>query len=66
MGLRGAILQFEDNPHRNRADLLAYARGVARQPSHGIDCEPAAWVDRMFHTIAPTISVEDEDYTSRG
>ena len=62
-GLRGAILQFEDNPNRNRTDLLAYARAWRGNHAHGIDCDPEEWVDRMFHTIAPTTSVDDEDYT---
>ena len=30
-GLKGAILQFEDNPERNRRDLLRYARSWANQ-----------------------------------
>jgi len=54
-GLKGAILQFEDKPDRNRNDLLRYARSWEGQ---GITGTPAAWVDRMFKTIAPA---EDDD-----
>ena len=58
-GLKGAILQFEDNPDRNRKDLLAYARSWRGQDKNGIpDEKPEAWVDRMFKTIAPA---EDQD-----
>ena len=59
-GLKGAILQFEDNPHRNRVDLLTYAR-TWRGHTAGIDCEPEEWIDRMFRTIAPSVSVKAED-----
>jgi len=62
-GLRGAFLQFEDNPNRNRADLLAYARSWHGSHARYIDCDPAVWLDQMFLTIAPTTSVEDDDYT---
>jgi twinkle protein len=50
-GIKGAILQFEDTPERNRQDLLRYAR------AHGIE-GPAAWVDRMFRTISPREEIE--------
>jgi twinkle protein len=57
-GLRGAILQFEDKPDRNRKDLIRYARSWKGQELGGIKEEPEAWVDRMFTTIAPA---EDKD-----
>jgi twinkle protein len=57
-GLKGAILQFEDKPDRNRSDLLRYARSWEGQEKGGIQGGAAAWVDRMFLTIAP---VEDEE-----
>ena len=47
-GLKGAILQFEDNPERSRKDLLTYAQTWSSQIA-----DPAKWVDRMFRTIAP-------------
>jgi twinkle protein len=49
-GLKGAILQFEDNPERNRADLIRYATGWRER--NGIREDPVAWVNRMFLTIA--------------
>jgi twinkle protein len=55
-GLRGAILQLEDNPERNRADLIRYASGWRER--NGIHEDPVAWVDRMFLTVAPN---EDPD-----
>lgn len=62
-GLRGAILQFEDQPDRNRFDLLAYARSWRSQEKGGIHDEPEHWVDRMFKTIAPAESDDgDEDF----
>jgi twinkle protein len=57
-GLKGAILQFEDQPDRNRKDLLAYAGSWKDQEKGGIKEEPEKWVDRMFLTIAPA---EDAD-----
>lgn len=59
-GLKGAILQFEDNPERNRRDLLRYARSWRGQEVNGIGEEAEAWVDRMFRTISPS---EDLDET---
>ena len=57
-GLKGAILQFEDNPDRNRRDLLAYARAWTQRADNAED--PAAWVDRMFLTISPSEDIDDE------
>lgn len=59
-GLKGAILQFEDNPERNRRDLIRYAKAWCNQPRNGIVEEPAAWVDRMFKTISPNEDMDDE------
>ena len=62
-GMKGAILQFEDNPQRNRRDLLKYASAWGRDPRGGID-DPKAWVNRMFRIIAPLEDLsEDADYT---
>jgi twinkle protein len=57
-GLKGAILQFEDDVERNREDLLTYARSWHGQPQLGIAEDPRTWVDRMFLTISPS---EDTD-----
>jgi twinkle protein len=52
-GLKGAILQFEDNPERNRRDLIRYAKAWQNQTANGIAEDPVRWVDRMFRTISP-------------
>jgi twinkle protein len=39
-GLKCAILQFEDNPERNRRDLLRYARSWKGQETNGIAQDP--------------------------
>jgi twinkle protein len=57
-GLKGAILQFEDNPDRNRSDLLRYARAWSNQDAQGIAGSPEAWVDRMFRTVAPSETLD--------
>jgi twinkle protein len=59
-GLKGTILQFEDNPERNRRDLLRYAKAWKDQERNGIHEEPAAWVDRMFRTISPNEDIDDD------
>jgi twinkle protein len=59
--LKGAILQFEDNPDRNRRSLLRYAKTWSNPGQlHGIQEEPAAWVDRMFKTISPNEDMDEE------
>lgn len=58
-GLKGAILQFEDNPERNRRDLLRYAKAWKDQERNNVQEEPSAWVDRMFRTISPNEDVDD-------
>lgn len=57
-GLRGAILQFEDNPDRNRRDILKYARSWAQDERAGVGSDYHAWARRMFYAISPK---EDED-----
>lgn len=57
-GLKGAILQFEDNPDRNRRDILAYCRSWANDPRASVGPNAEAWARRMFYAIAPK---EDED-----
>lgn len=54
-GIKGAILQFEDSPDRNREDLLRYAR------AHGIE-NPVGWVDAMFRTISPREDAGEADF----
>ena len=58
-GLKGTILQFEDNPERNRRDLLKYAKTWKDQPQNGIKEDPVKWVDRMFRTISPNEDKEE-------
>jgi twinkle protein len=63
-GLKGAILQFEDSPDRNRRDLIRYAKAWSGQERGGIAGDPAAWVDRMFKTMSPNedMNEEQEDF----
>ena len=63
-GLKGAILQFEDNPERNRRDLIRYAKAWTGQERSGIVDEPVAWVDRMFRTISPQRGLNEDAATS--
>jgi twinkle protein len=58
--LKGAILQFEDNPQRNRRDLLRYAKAWREQGRGGIAEEPGAWLDLMFRTISPSEDLDEE------
>lgn len=59
-GLKGAILQFEDDPDRNRRDLLRYAKAWHNQQG-GIQEDPQAWVDRMFRAISPNEDADDDN-----
>ena len=45
-GFKWAILQFEDNPERNRRDLIRYARAWKCQEDSGIYEDPEVSVDR--------------------
>lgn len=56
-GLKGAILQFEDHPERNRRDLLKYARAWQQAEANSIAMEPEAWINKMFWGIAPSEDV---------
>jgi twinkle protein len=58
--LKGAILQFEDNPERNRRDLIRYAKAWTAQQRNAIVGDPVAWVDRMFKTISPKEGLSEE------
>lgn len=55
-GVRTALLQLEDNPERNRADLMNYARAWKLNQSE--------FLDRHFMTLVPDHErSEDEDMT---
>lgn len=64
-GLKGAILQFEDAPARNRADLVRYY--VTRKARDRYDrsfpeAQAQAWVDQMFKTISPFEDTSDVSF----
>jgi twinkle protein len=59
-GLKGTILQFEDNPDRNRRALIRYAKAWSGQ-KNGIVGDPVAWVDEMFKTISPNEDMDEEN-----
>jgi twinkle protein len=61
-GMKGAILQFEDDPDRVRGALLRYAKAWSGPQQRGpsID-DPVAWIDRMFKTISPNEELDDEN-----
>jgi twinkle protein len=60
-GLKGAILQFEDDPERNRRDLLRYAKTWSgKDQRNGVHEAPGVWVDRMFKTISPNEELNEE------
>jgi twinkle protein len=62
-GLKGAMLQFEDDPDRIRRALFRYAKawsGPQRQ-GRGIEEEPEAWIDRMFRVISPNEELREEN-----
>ena len=62
-GLRGAIIQFEDDVDRNRDDLIRYASAWKNTSEQGvpITMDPEEWVAKMFVTLSP--SEGDEDLT---
>ncbi|MEQ1711056.1 MAG: AAA family ATPase, partial [Hyphomicrobium sp.] len=63
-GLRGAILQFEDDVDRLRDDIHRYARAwnVSAPSSNApVIQDPERWVNEMFLTIPP--SEDEADYT---
>lgn len=68
-GLRGAVLQFEDNIERNRLDLFRYALNMGSQevvPPGDKERDKAArdWMDRHFLTISPSEDLDaSTDYT---
>ena len=56
-GWKTAILQFEDNPERNRRDLLRYRRH--RLGRDAPEADVARWVDDMFRVIVPDENVDE-------
>lgn len=55
-GIKGTFLQFEDNPARNRDDLVRYyksRKGGTDAMATIPQSEALAWVNRMFKTISP-------------
>lgn len=56
--LKGAIFQFEDNPDRNRKDILAYAASWSKTDGSGVGTDYREWARKMFWGISPK---EDED-----
>jgi twinkle protein len=53
-GIKSAILQLEDNPARNKNDILDYARAFKYD-------DPAAWMDEHFVTKIPPEDGGDDD-----
>jgi twinkle protein len=62
-GLRGAILQLEDHPDRNRLSLMAYVAAWSGQ-KNGIDENAVEWIDRMFKVIPPPEREDADDCMS--
>lgn len=58
-GLPGAILQFEDDVERNRADLIRYAM-AEKDIADGDRAKALDWIDRMVRTMSPA-ETEDDD-----
>lgn len=64
-GLRGAILQFEDDVDRHRDDLMRYGRAWKDGNGPTID-DPERWIEDMFLTVPPPEDVDEaEDKTLR-
>jgi len=59
--LKGAILQFEDDPDRNQTDVLAYAEAWAKDERANIyPMGPEEWAEKMFYSISPNEDADDE------
>lgn len=67
-GLKTAVMQFEDNPERNKRDLLRYAMAWASASSSGTPIAGPAerWVNEHFYAIAPPENLADEDDKTLG
>lgn len=59
-GLKGALLQFEDNPERNRNELIRYRMSVMGREGGEARAEAVTWIDTMFRTVAPSETVDEE------
>jgi twinkle protein len=61
-GLKGTILQFEDDVIQRVEDALSrYAQAWSgTQVKGGIEEEPKAWIDRMFKTISPSEEFDED------
>lgn len=60
----GAILQFEDQPQRNYADLVRFRLRNIKEPTDDDRARAEIWVEEMFRTVAPAeLLEEEEDYT---
>lgn len=64
-GMKGAILQFEDQPRRNYEDLVRFKLRMIKEPTDEDRARAEIWVDDMFRTIAPSdlLGDDEEDYT---
>lgn len=71
-GMRGAILQFEDQPRRNYQELVQFrlrqtgkyateTPGYKWPPSDEDRARAEIWVDENFRTVKPSGLTEDED-----
>ena len=64
-GLKGAVLQFEDQPSRNRDDLIRYyqsRKGGVQDMNSVPRAEALSWVNRMFKTISPFEDANDVSF----
>ncbi len=57
-GLRGAILQFEDDVDRHRDDLMRYGRAWKNGNGPTVD-DAEAWIDQMFLTVPPPEDLDE-------
>jgi len=59
--LKGAVLQFEDDPDRNQTDVMAYAEAWAKDERANIHpLSPQQWAEKMFYSISPNEDADDE------
>ena len=62
--MRGAVLQFEDQPRRNYEDLIRFRLRKIDKPTVSDRGHAELWVDDMFRTVMPATHLEEEeDYT---
>jgi twinkle protein len=59
--LKGAVLQFEDDPDRNQTDVMAYAEAWCKDERANIyPMSPQEWAKKMFYSISPNEDADDE------